>query len=200
MHRLLALFISFHARLLSDDTVHTTLTIWYDNFRSHFSGNNPGSLIQNPNQHSLWREGRGDSKLLTIYPDSIRSIDRFVTYISEKKDAEQKTREEKLVLHGETLVKAFTDFHYQQLGRARVSRKPLELDWRKYIELLTYHSELLENLYTCDRALNDSMNQNQTKFEHDLEELIQGVEFKARHLGGACYQCINLHDRKDALK
>jgi hypothetical protein len=146
------------------------------------------------------REGRGDSKLLTIYPDSIRSIDRFVTYISEKKDAEQKTREEKLVLHGETLVKAFTDFHYQQLGRARVSRKPLELDWRKYIELLTYHSELLENLYTCDRALYDSMNQNQTKFEHDLEELIQGVEFKARHLGGACYQCINLHDRKDGLK
>jgi hypothetical protein len=182
--RLLGLFISFPGRLLSDDTVHTTFIIWYDNFRNHFGGDHHGRLVQNPNQPSVWTEGRCRCQLFTAYPHNIRGSDRFFTYISEKKDAERKTREEKLTSHGETLVKAFTDFHYQQLGCGRVSRKPIDLDWRKYLELFTYHKEFLEHLYTDDIALYDSLSHNQAKFEYDLDKLIYGVDLKARHLGG----------------
>jgi hypothetical protein len=84
VHRLLALFISFHARLLSDDTVHTTLTIWYDNFRSHFSGNNPGSLIQNPNQSLGEKEGAIPNYLLFILIVSEVLTGLLLTYPKRK--------------------------------------------------------------------------------------------------------------------
>jgi len=44
------------------------------------------------------------------------------------------------------------------------------------------------------------MGENQGDFEHDFEELIRGVELQPKTLMGACDQCLELHDKKDASK
>jgi hypothetical protein len=193
-----ALFISFPARILSHATLHTAFFVWYDNFRRHLSRNNRCCRIWKSNNVCIWPEGRNASEFSVVRTHRFGDANGFFTYRSEKKYAERKEREERLVSHGNKIIKDFIDFHYERLGLGRVSRKPIELCWRDYFELFTYHKELLQHLHTGHNDLYSSLDKNQAKFEHDLDELIRGIALDVKTLRGACDQCIDLHDKKEA--
>jgi hypothetical protein len=83
----------------------------------------------------------------------------------------------------------FKEFAYADFKRRKVSKRPIELSWRAYIELYTYHKEFLQHICTGHIKLYASLDENQAKFEHDLDGLFT--------LQGVCDQCIDLHDKKD---
>ena len=67
-------------------------------------------------------------------------------------------------------------FHYQQFGFRRASRKPIEIDWRAYIELFTYRKELLQHLSTGHNDFYALIYKNEGKFD-DFEVFVIRVFF-----------------------
>ncbi len=102
-----------------------------------------------------------------------------------------------ITVHRSKLMTQFKEFAYTDFKRGRISKKPIELSWRAFIELFTSHKEFLQHLCTGHDNLYALLDTNQAKFEHDLDELIRGIEIDAKTLKGACDHCIELHDKKD---
>ncbi len=65
----------------------------------------------------------------------------------------------------------FKDFAYTDFNRNKVSKKPIELSWQSFIELFTNHKEFLQHLCTGHIKLYASLDENQARFEHGLDEL-----------------------------
>jgi hypothetical protein len=116
---------------------------------------------------------------------------------SRLKKSEADQEEKQIVSHRSKLMTQFKDFAYTDFKRIKVSKKPIELSWQSFIELFTYHKEFLQHLCTGHIKLYASLDENQARFQHGLDELTHDDEIGSNVLQGVCEQCINLHDKKD---
>jgi hypothetical protein len=111
--------------------------------------------------------------------------------IKLRQDEECRSREQNIKSHRDELLKRYNEFHFVN------SLKPIELSWRQYIELFTWHKILLQHLYTGHRTLYDLLDHDQARFENGLEHLLYGFSLHTDSLGGVCEDCLKLYEERE---
>lgn len=116
-----------------------------------------------------------------------------VEYAAEQeKKRENENKKKALTKHSNKLIKKYNRFISDYL---KVADSTLE----EYLSTFTHWRHFQQHLYTGHRELYDLIAQNDYYLflERMKQDLLDGISLKSKILGGACSECLNLHDEKD---
>jgi uncharacterized short protein YbdD (DUF466 family) len=99
---------------------------------------------------------------------------------------------EQLKHHREALIKGYNKFIYNYYKFEHVTLE-------EYLSFFEYWKQFRQHLYTGHRELYDLIGQNDYDLfiERMREDLLDGIVLKTQEFGGACNDCLNLHDEKN---
>ncbi len=116
--KFIKLFISLRRRIFRHDTVHTASHPWYNNFHRYTCDDTRSRAIWGSIRPNFRTEGGNRSKSSTTGTHNFGSTDRFFSYKFEKRNEARNRCEERLLIHRNTIIEEFVNFHYKPFGRS----------------------------------------------------------------------------------
>jgi hypothetical protein len=127
---------------------------------------------------------------ITVSPSS--PLHAVESIAEEEKNRQNKNKKKTLIEHCGKLVSEYNRFIS---GYFKDTDSSLE----EYLSTFTYWRHFQDHLYTGHRELYDLIGHDDYYLflQRMKQDLLDGINLKLKVLGGACKECINLHDEKD---